>query len=436
MTTEVQTIPRPEPSLLRRAVAGASIGSFVEFYDYAVYGYLAATLGALFFPSDDPTASLLSSFAVFAVAFFVRPLGGVVSGYFGDKIGRQLTLAVLILLMAGVTTAIGLLPTYASIGVAAPILLVLLRLLQGFSAGGEIIGAMSFVAEYSPEGRRGFLTSWVQFASISGLLLGSVLATLLAFSLSGDSMNSWGWRIPFLVAAPLGIIGLYIRLRLEDTPKFKALVRNHEVAENPLRETLSKAEHYKEMAQTVGIAIVNGVPYFILLTYMPTYLSEVLGFGRFDAFLSLTIAMVVLVTSIPFMAALSDRVGRKPMLGGACIGFLVLSYPSFLLISQGGFFSALLGQVVLGVTLASYAGVTHATLTELFPTRVRFSGYAISYNLSTAVFGGTAPLLMTFLIGTLGSIFAPPLYIMAAALLSLITVLTIRETAKVPLRDL
>jgi MHS family proline/betaine transporter-like MFS transporter len=435
MATQVQTIPRPEPSILRRAVAGASIGSFVEFYDYAIYGYLAATLGALFFPSENPTASLLSSFAVFAVAFFVRPLGGVISGYFGDKIGRQLTLAVLSLAMAGCTTAIGLLPTYASIGIAAPILLLLLRLMQGFSAGGEIIGAMSFVAEYSPEGRRGFLTSWVQFASISGLVVGSVLATLLAFNLSAASMSSWGWRIPFLVAAPLGIIGLYIRLRLEDTPKFQALVRAREVAENPLGETLSKGEHYREMAQTVGIAIVNGVPYFILLTYMPTYLSQVVGFPMSDAFLSLTIAMVILLAAIPFMATLSDRVGRKPMLIGACIGFLVLSYPCFLLISQGRFLSAMVGQIILGVTLASYAGVTHATLTELFATRIRFSGYAISYNLSTAVFGGTAPLLMTYLIGSLGSIFAPAFYIMVAALLSLVTVLTIRETAKVPLRD-
>lgn len=436
MESRVQTIPRPEAAVLRRVIAAASIGTFIEFYEYAVYGYLAATLGILFFPSENPTASLLSSFAVFAVAFFVRPLGGAVSGHFGDKIGRRLTLAVLIILMSAATTVIGLLPTYAAIGIAAPISLLLLRLVQGFSAGGEIVGAMSFVAEYSPEGRRGFLTSWVQFGSVSALLFGSVLATLLTVGLPEASMNSWGWRIPFLVAAPLGLIGLYIRLRLEDTPKFRALESTYEVAENPIRETLSKGEHRRQMVQAAGIAIVNGVPFFILLAYMPTYLSEVLNYSTSDAFLSLTIAMVVLVSCIPFMAKLSDRVGRKPMLLGACIGFLILSYPCFLLMSQGGFLSALVSQVVLVVTLASYTGVTHATLTELFPTRVRFSGYAISYNVSTAVFGGTAPLLMTYLIATLGSAFAPAFYIMAAALLSLITVLTIRETAKVPLRDL
>jgi MHS family proline/betaine transporter-like MFS transporter len=378
---------------------------------------------------------LLSAFAVFAVAFFARPLGGVVWGHVGDKLGRQRALAATILLISAATAVVGLLPGYASIGIMAPILLVLLRVVQGFSAGGEIIGAMSYVAEYSPEGRRGFLTSWVQFGSISGLLAGSVLATLLAFNLSESSLNSWGWRVPFLIALPLGIIGLYIRLKLEDTPKFKALERAHEVAQSPLRETLSKGEHYRQMLLTIGIAIINGVGYYVLLAYMPTYLSEELGFERSDAFLSLTIAIVILLTVMPFMAALSDRIGRKPVLGGACIGFLVLSYPCFLLISQGGLLNATLGQILLGILVASFSGIAHATLTELFPTRVRFSGYGISYNISTAVFGGTAPFLMTYLVGTMGNTFAPALYIMAAAFLSLVTVLAIKETAKVPLRD-
>jgi MHS family proline/betaine transporter-like MFS transporter len=378
---------------------------------------------------------LLSAFAVFAVAFFARPLGGVIWGHVGDKLGRQRALAATILLISAATALVGLLPGYTSIGVMAPILLVLLRLVQGFSAGGEIIGAMSYVAEYSPEGRRGFLTSWVQFGSISGLLAGSVLATLLAFNLSEASLNSWGWRVPFLIALPLGIIGLYIRLKLEDTPKFKALERAHEVAQSPLRETLSKWEHYRQMLLTVGIAIINGVGYYVLLAYMPTYLSEELGFESSDAFLSLTIAIVILLAVMPFMAALSDRIGRKPVLGGACIGFLVLSYPCFLLISQGGLLNATLGQILLGLLVASFSGIAHATLTELFPTRVRFSGYGIAYNISTAVFGGTAPFLMTYLVGTMGNTFAPALYIMAAALLSLVTVLAIRESAKVPLRD-
>jgi MHS family proline/betaine transporter-like MFS transporter len=435
MEAQVREVPRPDVSTLRRVVAAAAIGSFVEWYDYAVYGYLAATLAIIFFPSEDPTVGLLSAFAVFAVAFFARPLGGVIWGHVGDKLGRQRALAATILLISAATALVGLLPGYASVGIMAPILLVLLRLVQGFSAGGEIIGAMSYVAEYSPEGRRGFLTSWVQFGSISGLLAGSVLATLLAFNLSEASLNSWGWRVPFLIALPLGIIGLYIRLKLEDTPKFRALERAHEVAQSPLRETLSKWEHYRQMLLTVGIAIINGVGYYVLLAYMPTYLSEELGFESSDAFLSLTIAIVILLAVMPFMAALSDRIGRKPVLGGACIGFLVLSYPCFLLISQGGLLNATLGQILLGLLVASFSGIAHATLTELFPTRVRFSGYGIAYNISTAVFGGTAPFLMTYLVGTMGNTFAPALYIMAAALLSLVTVLAIRESAKVPLRD-
>ncbi len=434
---EAQTLetPRPDVSTLRRVVAAAAIGSFVEFYDYAVYGYLAVTLAVVFFPSEDPVVGLLSAFAVFAVAFFVRPLGGVIAGHYGDKIGRQRTLAAVILLMSAATFAVGLLPGYAAIGIAAPILIVLLRLLQGFSAGGEIVGAMSFVAEYSPEGRRAFLTSWVQFASISGLLCGSILATVLAFSLSEAQMNSWGWRLPFLIALPLGVIGLYIRLKLEDTPKFKALERFREVAQSPLRETLSKREHYKQMLLTLGIAVHNSIAYFVLLAYMPTYLSEALNFSSSNSFLSLTIGMAVVIAAIPFMAALCDRLGRKPMLIGSCVGFLILSYPCFLLISQGGLLNALVGQVILGIFLSAYVANTHATFAELFPTRVRYSAYGISYNVSTAVFGGTAPFLMTYLVGSLGNAFAPAFYIMAGALVSLLTILTIKETAKQPLRD-
>ena len=233
-----QAVPQVEQGMLRRAMLGASVGNCVEWFDFAVYGYLAATLGAVFFPSEDPTISLLSSFAVFGVAFFMRPLGGFFFGPLGDRIGRQRTLAAVIILMSASTFVIAFLPGYAAIGIWAPILLVAARLLQGFSVGGEFGGASAFLAEYSPDERRGYLVSWIEFSAVGGFFLGSASVLLLTATIGEDALGSWGWRIPFLLAGPLGLIGLYIRLRVEDTPEFRALERSGEVSGSPLRETI------------------------------------------------------------------------------------------------------------------------------------------------------------------------------------------------------
>jgi MHS family proline/betaine transporter-like MFS transporter len=225
-----EAVPEVEEQTVLRAITGASIGNLVEWFDFAVYGYLATYIAANFFPSNNPTASLLSTFAVFAAAFFVRPLGGIFFGPLGDRIGRQRVLATVIILMSVATFAIGLLPTYATIGVLAPILLVVARLLQGFSAGGEFGGGATFLAEYSPDDRRGFLVSWLEFSTLIGFILGSGVVLVLNSSLGEDAMTAWGWRIPFLIAGPLGAVGLYIRLRLEDTPEFRALESTGEVS--------------------------------------------------------------------------------------------------------------------------------------------------------------------------------------------------------------
>ena len=270
----VLTDVREEPRQLRPVVVAAVVGSFVEYYDFAVYGALAAILAVVFFPPGNPTAALLSTFAIFAVAFFVRPLGGLLWGHLGDKIGRQRTLATVIILMAVGTVGMGLLPSYAAIGVAAPILVVALRCVQGFSAGGEIMGASTFVAEYAPEGRRGFLTSFIQSATTAALLTGAAIAFLLTSIFPEDAVNSWGWRIPFLLAGPIGFIGLYIRLKLEDTPHFKAIQEGHEVIQNPVRETLSHKENYKQIVLAAWVGVVQFVAFYMLLTYMPTYLTE------------------------------------------------------------------------------------------------------------------------------------------------------------------
>jgi MFS transporter, MHS family, proline/betaine transporter len=427
-----QAVPQVEQGMLRRAMLGASVGNCVEWFDFAVYGYLAATLGAVFFPSEDPTISLLSSFAVFGVAFFMRPLGGFFFGPLGDRIGRQRTLAAVIILMSASTFVIAFLPGYAAIGIWAPILLVAARLLQGFSVGGEFGGASAFLAEYSPDERRGYLVSWIEFSAVGGFFLGSASVLLLTATIGEDALGSWGWRIPFLLAGPLGLIGLYIRLRVEDTPEFRALERSGEVSGSPLRETMT--QNWRPILQVIGLVIIQNAGFYIVLTYMPTYFSEQLGFSSTASSLSSVFTLLVAMALIPPLGALSDRVGRKPLLAASCVGFALLSYPLFLLMNQGSLVGAVLSHVALGALLAVFLSTTIAALAELFPTRVRYGGFSIGYNISVAIFGGAAPFFATYLISLTGNPLSPAFYLIAAAIASLITVATISETARTPLK--
>ncbi len=430
--TVEQAVPRVEETSIRRAIVGASVGNLVEWFDFAVYGYLAVTLGAVFFPSEDPTISLLSSFAVFGVAFFMRPLGGFFFGPLGDRIGRQRTLATVIILMSGSTFVIAFLPGYATIGIWAPILLVVARLLQGFSAGGEFGGASAFIAEYSPDNRRGFLVSWLEFSTLIGFILGSTSVLFLSAVLSEDALTSWGWRIPFLLAGPLGLIGLYIRLRLDDTPEFRALESAGEVSHSPFRETLT--QNWQPILQVAGLVIIQNAGFYIVLTYMQTYITEQLGFSTTSASLSTVLTLLVGMALIPPLGALSDRVGRKPVLMASCVGSVILTYPLFLLLNAGSLVGAVAAHMALGALLAVYLSTTIAALPELFPTRVRYGGFSIGYNVSVAIFGGAAPFVATYLISVTGNPLSPAFYLIAAALATALTLLTIKETARTPLR--
>lgn len=403
----------------------------MEWFDFAVYGFLATYIGANFFPSDNPTASLLATFAVFGAAFFVRPLGGLVFGPIGDKLGRQRVLALVIILMSAASFAIGLLPTYATIGIWAPILLVFLRLLQGFSVGGEYGGAGAFVAEYSPDERRGYMVSWLMVSTLIGFLMGSVVVTALSALISEDAMSSWGWRIPFLIAGPLGIVGLYIRLRLEETPEFRALETTGEVAQAPLKEAF--VENWRQILQVAGIAIIHNVGFYMVFTYMPTYFSTELGFGQTASFVSIVLAGLTGLVLVPPLGALSDRVGRKPLLLTACACFALLTYPLFVLMNTGNLVAAILAHLALAVIEAIFISTSIAVMTELFPTRVRYGGYSIGYNFSVAIFGGSAPFLATWLISVTGNPLSPAFYVIFAAVATLLTVLTVRETARTDL---
>ena len=420
-------VPQVEETTIRRAIVGASIGNIVEWFDFATYNFLAVTLAAVFFPSGNPTAALLSTFAIFAAAFFVRPLGGLFFGPLGDKIGRQRVLATVIILMSLSTFVIGLLPPYATIGIWAPLLLVVARCLQGFSAGGEFGGASTFLAEYSPDERRGFLVSWLEFSTLIGFVLGSIIVLFLTTVLPEDALISWGWRIPFLLAGPLGLVGLYIRLRLEDTPEFKALEQTGEVSSSPFRETIT--ENWKQILQVGGLVIIQNVGFYVVLSYMTTYFQDPLGFSPTAASLSTTITLLVGMALIPPLGALSDRVGRKPLLFASCIGYAVLTYPLFLLLNTGNLFAAILAQVALGALLAMFISTSIAALTELFPTRVRYGGFSIGYNFSVAIFGGSSPYLAQYLVSSTGNSLSPAFIVIIAAVATLLIVLTVRETA-------
>ncbi|GAA4380534.1 MFS transporter [Paeniglutamicibacter cryotolerans] len=414
-----------------KVVAASFIGNFVEWFDYAVYGYLAITISAVFFPTSDPTTGLMLTFALFAVSFFVRPLGGFIWGHLGDKIGRREALSWSILIMSAATFCMALIPSYNTIGIWAPILLLIIRVVQGFSASGEYAGASAFLVEYAPAHRRGLYAAVVPASTATGLLLGSLLAALLTGMLQTEQMESWGWRLPFLLAAPMGLIGRYVRTKLEDSPVFKALAAEDEAIKAPVSALFRN--HWRQLIQAVGAVLLNAVGFYLILSYMPTHLHENIGLSQSAAYLATTVALATYIGFIFLMGMLSDRLGRKKVLMSASILFVLLTVPAFLLLETGNFLIIVLVQILLGGMLSLNDGTLPSYLAEMFPTRVRYSGFAVSFNLSNAIFGGTAPFVATVLIATTHSVLAPGWYLMGAAVISLIAVACSVETSKKPL---
>ena len=422
-----------DPALVRRAVKAAALGNAMEWFDFGVYSYIAVTLGKVFFPSGNPTAQLLSTFGAFAAAFLVRPLGGMVFGPLGDRIGRQKVLAVTMIMMAVGTFAIGLIPSYATIGVGAPILLLAARLVQGFSTGGEYAGASTFIAEYAPDKRRGFLGSWLEFGTLVGYVGGAGLVTLMTALLSSSELTSWGWRIPFLIAGPMGIIGLYLRMRLEETPAFAAEAERAESQRPkvPLREMVTG--QWRAMLLCMGLVLVFNVTDYMLLSYMPSYLTSELKYDETHGLLVVLAVMVLMMIVQPFAGLLTDRVGRRPVIAAGCAGFLLLSIPALLLIRQGSLVAVGLGMGALGLLLVCFTAAMPSALPSLFPTRVRYGSLSIGFNVSVSLFGGTTPLVVTALIGATGNTMMPAYYMMAASVIGGAAVWFMAESAGRPL---
>lgn len=417
-----------EKRVLRKVIFAASIGNFIEWYDFAIYGYLAVILAANFFPNDNPVTSLLETFAVFAVAFALRPIGGLFFGWLGDKVGRKKTLALTILLISGSTTLIGVLPTFGAIGFWAALLLVLARCVQGFSAGGEYAGAIAYVVEHAPREKKATYTSFVPVSTFLSFAFAAGFNFLLAQFLGGEIMEDWGWRLPFLLAAPLGIFGFYLRFRLSETPVFQEIEDDKEVAPSPLKETF--VTHWRTILLLAGFISATALSFYTFTTYMSTFLQVVGGLSQPQALLSSLISQIAAAALCPFIGRLSDRIGRRRTTAAATIALIVAVLPAFALGSSGVLWTSVLGQLLLGVGAVTTGVVTAVLMTELFPTRVRYTAAASTYNLAYTLFGGTAPFIATWLIAQTGNSLAPAFYLLAVSILALVTASRLPETSK------
>src|SRR5215813_2398347 len=418
----------PGTSAVRRNALAGAIGSVLEWYDFAVYGYLAPIIGKRFFPSDDPVASLLAAFSVFAVGFAARPVGGALFGYLGDKAGRKPALMVSVLTMGVGTFLIGVLPTYDRIGAAAAVALVVLRIAEGISVGGEFTGAIVLLAEHAPSDRRGSYAIWPEVGCMVGFLLGSGIGALTSTLLGPERMLAWGWRVPFLLGATIAIWGIVFRSQMTESPLLEEARKTAPQAS--LRSVL--LSHGSIVARFVGVLFTAGIGFYTMFIYAAAYLTEHMHVSTARA-LDINSACLFLMIGVLIAAAvLSDRLGRKPLIYAANLGMLALSWPLWWLMRQESLFVIFLGQAGFGILFAVGFGSIPALMGELLPTQVRCTGIGVAYNVAIGLFGGTAPLIVTYLVARTGDDFAPVYYVMGAAVVSLVSLLGLPETARQP----
>lgn len=422
-------------STLRRAIGASAIGNATEWFDYGIYSYGVTYISAALFPGKTSEA-ILFALATFAISFLVRPLGGLFWGPLGDKVGRKSVLALTILIMSASTFCVGLIPSYTAIGFWAPLLLIFLRMVQGFSTGGEYGGAATFMAEYAPDDRRGFYGSFLEFGTLCGFSLGALLMLAFSLTLGEQAMYDWGWRIPFLVALPIGTVGMYLRSRMADTPIFIAAEQQKEKegkSAPPLRALLSG--YWQPLLVMSGLVMALNVVNYTLLSYMPTYLQRHLGLNGNEALIVPIVGMLFMMLFLPLAGALSDRIGRKPLWWFSLFGLFLLAIPLYKLMAMG-LTGAIVGFVLLGLLYVPQLSTISATFPAMFPTSVRFAGFAIAYNVSTSLFGGTAPAVGSALISATGDQLIPAYYMMISCLIGMIALRFAPETAGISLLEI
>lgn len=412
----------------KKIIISSLIGQIVEWYDFVLYGFFAPILAKLFFPHSNSIVALIEVYGTFAAGFLTRPLGGLVFGSLGDRYGRKNIFSATIFLMGMPSILIGLIPSYDMIGIIAPILLLLMRMIQGLSCGGEFIGSIIFLGEHSSITRRGFYSSLAWVGSLSGSLIASLTAVFLTSSFLNQSMvYKWGWRVAFILGGLAMIIGIYLRKRMDEPLIFKKNLI-HNVSNRPILESFST--HKKSMTLIMGINIQLAVLSYLLIVYMPTYLATNLNFSMNTALFINTLSILSLIILTPFCGQLSDHIGRKPVLFFSTIGLILAAYPSYLMLISKSYLLITTGQLILILLAASIMGTSPSATIEQVPTSLRYTASSIPYNFIMSTLGGTAPLITTFFIHKTGNLLSPAIYLIICSIISLLFICKIKESFK------
>ncbi|MBM4206754.1 MAG: MHS family MFS transporter [Gammaproteobacteria bacterium] len=412
-------------SQVRRVIASTMVGNGLEWYDYALYGTFTALISKHFFPAGDDAVALIATFGIFAAGFLMRPLGAMFFGYFGDRYGRKNALALSILLMAFPTACIGLLPTYLEIGIWAPILLTVIRLVQGVAVGGEFGGSIVYLVEHATTRNKNRMGSLSMLSMLVGLLFGAMFAAALAQVMPQADFDEWGWRIPFIFGFFIGIIGLYIRIKLDESPVFTEAKAAGDTSEAPVKEALR--QNYGEIFLGIGCYLAVTIPFYIQTVFMPSFMVKFLNFSTSDSLLIFALSLLIMMLTAPIAAWLSDKKDREVVLKVLLILYVAFAIPYIYLLELKSFSFVLISQLFFSALLGAYIAPIPTLVVELFPTKTRYTGMALACNLAAAIFGGTAPILVTKMITLSGSNAPISYYIMLAAFISFFCIASIRK---------
>lgn len=414
----------------RRVLIASLVGSSIEWFDYFLYGTVAALVfNQLFFVTEDPTVGLLLAYASFALAFFIRPFGGIIFSHIGDRIGRKKTLVLTLSLMGVATFGMGLLPTYQAIGIWAPILLITLRLVQGLGIGGEWGGALLLAVEYAPPEKRGLYGSIPQMGVTIGMFMGTIALWLMTM-LPEESFMTWGWRVPFILSALLVVFGLWIRKGIDETPEFKKVQESGEIPKLPIVDTLKY--HWREVLIAIGAKVVETAPFYIFSTFVVSYATTNLEFSRTNTLTAVMIATVVTTILIPVMGNLSDKVGRKKLYVAGTVAMALFAFPYFWMLQQGSVALLIIATVIgLGIIWAPITAVLGTMFSEIFDAKIRYTGISLGYQIGAALAGGTAPLVATALLVRFDNSYIPvAIYIIFTALISLVAIWAVKDRSR------